>query len=401
MTFIKTPVKGMRDMTPQDMELREYVLSLMQETYQKFGFERIQTPAVEHIENLTSKQGGDNEKLIFKILKRGEKLSLDDIKNEDELVDAGLRYDLTVPLTRFYANNMNELSSPFRAFQTGNVYRADRPQKGRYREFMQCDLDMFGEKTNLAEIEVITAIITFLKKLDFKGFTIKINDRRILLKMIEHAGFNMEDADSILISLDKLDKIGVEGVKEELLTNNQDEEKVNNYLNMFQRELQVKDFCKQFSMDESVVKSLEEIMDSVGSITGAKLVFEPTLVRGMGYYTGPIFEIHVDDLASAIGGGGRYDKMVEKYSGVPTPACGFSIGFERLVLLLSERGFEIPTKKDKLAIILNHEDQKLEAVKYAQEQREKGIIVKVVNRSKNLKHQIDVLEKSGYTWKEW
>ena len=169
MAFIKTPTKGMRDMTPQEMELREYVLSLMQETYQKFGFERIQTPVVEHIENLTSNQGGDNEKLIFKILKRGEKLSLDENTSENDLVDSGLRYDLTVPLTRFYANNMNNLPTPFRAFQTGNVYRAERPQKGRFREFLQCDLDMFGEKTNLAEIELITAVITFLKKLDFKG----------------------------------------------------------------------------------------------------------------------------------------------------------------------------------------------------------------------------------------
>ena len=401
MTFIKTPVKGMRDITPQEMELREYVLSLMQETYQTFGFERIQTPAVEHIENLTNKQGGDNEKLIFKILKRGEKLSIEETTSENDLVDSGLRYDLTVPLTRFYASNMNNLPTPFRTFQTGNVYRADRPQKGRYREFMQCDLDMFGEKTNLAEIELITAVITFLKKLDFKGFTIKINDRKILLSMIEKVGFPSEETDSILISLDKLDKIGLSGVREELLENNHEPEKVEKYLSFFEKKLTIDEFCKQFEMDEKIVKNLEEIMSSVSDITGATLEFEPTLVRGMGYYTGPIFEIHVEDLASAIGGGGRYDKMVEKYAGVPTAACGFSIGFERLILLLNERGFEIPRESKKLAIILNHEDQKEEALKFAQQEREKGSIVKVVNRSKNLKHQIDVLEESGYTWKEW
>ena len=401
MAFIKTPTKGMRDMTPQEMELREYVLSLMQETYQKFGFERIQTPVVEHIENLTSNQGGDNEKLIFKILKRGEKLSLDENTSENDLVDSGLRYDLTVPLTRFYANNMNNLPTPFRAFQTGNVYRAERPQKGRFREFLQCDLDMFGEKTNLAEIELITAVITFLKKLDFKGFTIKINDRRILLKMIEQVGFSSEEADSLLISLDKLDKIGMSLVQEEMIRNQHDEKKVEKYLSFFEKELPIRDFCKQFEMDETIVKNLEEIMENIGIITGATLEFEPTLVRGMGYYTGPIFEIHVSDFSSAIGGGGRYDKMVEKYAGVPTPACGFSIGFERLLMLLMERGFEIPKKSQKMAIILNHEDQKQEALQFAKQEREKGTIVKVVNRSKNLKHQIDVLEESGYTWKEW
>ena len=335
------------------------------------------------------------------ILKRGEKLSIEETTSENDLVDSGLRYDLTVPLTRFYASNMNNLPTPFRTFQTGNVYRADRPQKGRYREFMQCDLDMFGEKTNLAEIELITAVITFLKKLDFKGFTIKINDRRILLSMIEKVGFPSEEADSILISLDKLDKIGLSGVREELLENNHEPEKVEKYLSFFEKKLTIDEFCKQFEMDEKIVKNLEEIMNSVSDITGATLEFEPTLVRGMGYYTGPIFEIHVEDLASAIGGGGRYDKMVEKYAGVPTAACGFSIGFERLILLLNERGFEIPRESKKLAIILNHEDQKEEALKFAQQEREKGSIVKVLNRSKNLKHQIDVLEESGYTWKEW
>ena len=401
MTFIKTPVKGMRDMTPKEMELREYVLSLMNETYQNFGFERIQTPVVEHIENLTNKQGGDNEKLIFKILKRGEKLSLEESKTVDDLVDAGLRYDLTVPLTRFYSNNMNNLPTPFRTFQTGNVYRADRPQKGRFREFMQCDLDMFGEKTNLAEIELITAVITFLKRLDFKGFTIHINDRRILLKMIEYVGWNQEEANSILISLDKLDKIGLEGVKEELLNNGYDPEKIDKYLSFFANRSSLLEFCSQFDMEDSIVQNLIEIMEMVKETTGAKLLFDPTLVRGMGYYTGPIFEIHVEDLESAIGGGGRYDKMVQNYTNVAVAACGFSIGFERLILLLEERGFQIPSPKAKHAIILNHDDQKMEALKEANKLRNDGKIVKVLNRSKNLKHQIDVLEESGYTWQEW
>ena len=376
MSFIKTPIKGTRDFLPEDMALREYVLKIMKETYASFGFEIIGTPCLEHIENLTSNQGGENEKLIFKILKRGEKLNLENIKDQGDLVDSGLRYDLTVPLSRFYANNMNELNNPFRAFQTGFVWRADRPQKGRYREFMQCDLDIFGEKTNLAEIELITAVTTFLKNLNFQNFQIKINDRRILTSMVKFSGLPMEKTDEILISLDKLDKIGFDGVKEELLKNNFEEEKIEKYLNLFQKDSQkITDFCKGLELDESVVKNLEEIMHIVSQNVEANLVFDPTLVRGMSYYTGPIFEISVEDLGSSIGGGGRYDKMVEKYANISVPAAGFSIGFERLVLLLKERGFKIPKNKEKIAYIINQLDEE--------------------------KNKKETLENDGYTIIEW
>ena len=400
MSFIKTPIKGTRDFLPEDMALREYVLKIMKETYASFGFEIIGTPCLEHIENLTSNQGGENEKLIFKILKRGEKLNLENIKDQGNLVDSGLRYDLTVPLSRFYANNMNELNNPFRAFQTGFVWRADRPQKGRYREFMQCDLDIFGEKTNLAEIELITAVTTFLKNLNFQNFQIKINDRRILTSMVKFSGLPMEKTDEILISLDKLDKIGFDGVKEELLKNNFEEEKIEKYLNLFQKDSQkITDFCKGLELDESVVKNLEEIMYIVFQNVEANLVFDPTLVRGMSYYTGPIFEISVEDLGSSIGGGGRYDKMVEKYANISVPAAGFSIGFERLVLLLKERGFKIPKNKEKIAYIINQLDE--EIFKKIQEERNAGKIVKIAYRNKNYKHQKETLENDGYTIIEW
>lgn len=400
MAFIKTPVKGTRDFMPEDMALREYVLSVMKDTYQKFGFEIIATPCLEHIENLTNKQGGDNEKLIFKILKRGEKLDLENINNVDDLVDTGLRYDLTVPLSRFYANNMNELNSPFRAFQTGFVWRADRPQKGRFREFMQCDLDIFGEKTNLGEIELITAVITFLKKLNFQNFQIKINDRRILTKMIEYSLLPMEKTDDILISLDKLDKIGFEGVKEELLNNNYEKEKIEKYLNLFTKDTtDVSKFCQEFSMDEDIVNNLQEIIKTVTNLTDAKLSFDPTLVRGMSYYTGPIFEITVEDLASSIGGGGRYDKMVEKYANISVPAVGFSVGFERLILLLKERGFIIPKKEEKIAFIIKEHNK--EIFEKAKTERENGKIVKIVYRNKNFKFQKEQLEKDGYNIIEW
>ena len=399
MSFIKTPVKGTRDFLPNDMALREYVLKVMKETYQNFGFLIMGTPALEHIENLTSKQGGENEKLIFKILKRVEKLDLANAKSVDDLVDSGLRYDLTVPLTRFYANNMNNLPSPFRAFQTGFVWRADRPQKGRFREFMQCDLDILGEKTNLAEIELITAVLSFLKKLDFKGFEIKINDRRILLQMILAAGLPLEKADSILISLDKMDKVGIDGVKKELLENGFLEEQVDAYLSLFNNKGSVREFCASFQMAEDVILNLEEIIDTVASISDAKLVFDPTLVRGMSYYTGPIFEIKVDGFEASIGGGGRYDKMVEKYANIAVPAAGFSIGFERLLLLLNERNFVIPEEKKKKAYILTAQNKKVwEKVKA---EREAGVIVKIAYRNKNYKFQRESLEKDGYEIIEW
>ena len=213
MALKKKPVTGMKDILPAEMAIRDYVIRLIKETYGTFGFSSIETPCVEHIENLSSKQGGENEKLIFKILKRGEKLKLDTAETEADLVDGGLRYDLTLPLSRYYSNHANELPSPFKALQMGNVWRADRPQRGRYRQFMQCDIDILGEPTNLAEIELILATTTLLGKLDFKNFTIRINDRRILKAMAAYSGFAPESYDTVFITLDKMDKIGLEGVR--------------------------------------------------------------------------------------------------------------------------------------------------------------------------------------------
>ena len=395
--IIKTPTKGMRDFLPEEMALREYVLNVMKETYKAYGFSLIGTPVVEHIENLTSKQGGENEKLIFKIMKRGEKLNLDNITNENDLVDSGLRYDLTVPLTRLYANNMNELPHPFRALQIGYSYRAERPQRGRYRELMQCDLDILGEKTNLAEIELMMAVTSFLEKLDFKGFKIRINDRRILLKMVSFVCLPEDKLDSILISLDKMDKIGLDGVREELIKLSLDKEKVDAYLNLFSKQdTDLKNFCAQFKMDEEVVSNVHFIMNTVSNNTNATLVFDPTLVRGMGYYTGTIFEIEAEGLSSSIGGGGRYDKMIERYVNTSVPAVGFSIGFERLLLLLQERGFKIPTNETKKAYVISDENLLETTLHHAKDLRSKGEIVKILYKTKNFKFQKESLEKEGY-----
>ena len=398
MNYIKTPTKGMRDFLPKEMALREYVLKIMKETYENFGFEMIGTPSVEHIENLTSNQGG--EKLIFKILKRGEKLENANKDDLDSLVDSGLRYDLTVPLSRLYANNMQNLSFPFRAFQTGYSYRAERPQKGRYRELMQCDLDIIGEKTNLAEIDLITAVITFLQKLDFKHFKIKINDRRLLKALILYANIPLEKMDQVLIILDKLDKIGLDNVKEELLKLDIATDSVSKYLEKVRNlNLDVRSFCENLPIEEEVINNLEEIISCVCQNVKAEIIFDPTLVRGMGYYTGPIFEIEAEGLESAIGGGGRYDNMIGNFINETIPACGFSIGFERLVLLLEERGFEIPHFKEKYCYLIDKNadiNVKQEIIKEAYQKRLENQIVKIVTKSKNYKFQKESLEKDGY-----
>lgn len=401
MTFIKTPVKGMRDFLPKEMAMREYVLSVMKDTYENFGFQLIGTPTVEHIENLTSKQGGENEKLIFKILKRGEKLDLENIQSENDLVDAGLRYDLTVPLARLYAGNMNNLPMPFRALQIGYSYRAERPQRGRYRELMQCDLDILGEKSNLAEIELISAVVTFLKRLDFKSFTVRINDRRILTRMIEVVGLPEEKQEDIFIALDKMDKIGIEGVREELLKLELDSTKVDAYLAFFANTTDFATFCEQIHLDNDVRIFMEQILDNVKKVQDVTLVFDPTLVRGMGYYTGPIFEIAADGLASSIGGGGRYDTMIEKFANVSVSAVGFSIGFERLLLLLQERDFRVPVVKEKKAFVFQNDEKLSELLSMVKDLREKGQIVKVVRKSKNFKFQRESLINEGYQVEEW
>ena len=233
MALAKKPVNGMKDILPEEMQIRDYVMNVIKETYRSFGFTPIETPCMENIANLSNKQGGENEKLIFKVLKRGEKLKLETAQTENDVVDFGMRYDLTVPLARFYSNNANNLPSPFKALQMGNVWRADRPQRGRYRQFMQCDIDILGEQSNLAEIELILATTTTLGKLGFKNFQIRINERRILKAMAAYSGFAEESYDTVFIILDKMDKIGMDGVAEELAKNGYAQESIDKYLSLF------------------------------------------------------------------------------------------------------------------------------------------------------------------------
>lgn len=408
MALKKKPVTGMKDMLPREMQIRDYVIRLIKETYGTFGFSSIETPCVEHIENLSSKQGGENEKLIFKILKRGEKLKLDTAECEADLVDGGLRYDLTVPLSRYYSNNVSELPSPFKALQMGNVWRADRPQRGRFRQFMQCDIDILGEPNNLAEIELILATTTLLGKLDFKNFTVRINDRKILKAMAAYSGFEKKDYDDVFIILDKMDKIGLDGVEKELQEHGYPKEAVEKYLQLFKEitnDIEGVRYCKEKLegyLEEATADGLEMIIASVDSVKEAdfKLSFDPTLVRGMSYYTGTIFEIAMDEFGGSVGGGGRYDEMIGKFTGQPTPACGFSIGFERIVMLLLERGYEIPDNKEKLALLIEKgmpQEKMLEVLAFAKEQRAAGKQVMLSIMKKNKKFQKEQLSQEGYT----
>ena len=438
MAMKKKPVTGMKDILPREMEIRDYAIGLIKDTYKTYGFTSVETPAVEHIENLSSNQGGENEKLIFKILKRGDKLTsavgkLADGSGDGEnavpdagiLTDSGLRYDLTLPLSRYYSNNANDLPSPFKALQMGNVWRADRPQRGRFRQFMQCDIDILGEPGIIAEIELILATTTLLGKLDFKNFTIRINDRRILKAMAAYSGFEESQYDTVFIILDKMDKIGLEGVKEELIKEGYDEAVVEKYLGLYARLVgeegenasavsnddkakisienirSIKEELGDF-LDGDVAENLSTIISSVEGAKGADfgISFDPTLVRGMSYYTGPIFEISMDEYGGSVGGGGRYDEMIGKFTGQPTPAVGFSIGFERIVMLLLENNFQVPGSGSKKAYLVEKNmpaDKMQKIMALAKEEREAGTIINVSIMKKNKKFQKEKMQEEGYT----
>ncbi|WP_458458126.1 histidine--tRNA ligase [Pseudobutyrivibrio sp.] len=410
MALNKKPVNGMKDILPYEMEVRDYVTSIIKETYRSFGFTPIETPAMESIGNLSNKQGGENEKLIFKVMKRGEKLNIPEATTEEDVVDFGMRYDLTVPLCRFYSNHANELTSPFKSLQIGSVWRADRPQRGRYRQFTQCDIDILGEPSNLAEIELILATTTTLGRIGFKNFEIRINERRILKAMAAYAGFAEEDYDSIFITLDKMDKIGLDGVSKELLEAGYPQESIDKYVDLFDALDNVKDVAAGMEillsklgefLDEEVANWMREIATAVNATKEAEfeLVFDPTLVRGMSYYTGTIFEIAIPEFGGSCGGGGRYDKMIGNFTGQNTPACGFSIGFERIILLLMEQGFKVPGANKKVAYLVEKgypADKLAEVMAQAKTARANGETVLVVRMNKNKKFQKEQLSAEGY-----
>lgn len=398
----------MKDILPAEMQIRDYVIGLIKETYKGFGFTPIETPCVENIANLSNKQGGENEKLIFKIMKRGEKFNLEKAACENDLADSGLRYDLTVPLSRFYSNNAANLPKPFKALQIGPVWRADRPQKGRFRQFYQCDIDILGDPTNLAEIELILATTTLLGKIGFSGFKVRINDRRILKAMAKFSGFPEDRFDEVFIILDKMDKIGLDGVAEELKKAGFAQESVSTYLDMFgqleQEENGISYIGQKLAdvMEGNATDNLQQIVSTVEQTTSSSfdIVFDPTLVRGMSYYTGTIFEIEMEGFPGSVAGGGRYDEMVGKFTNMQTPACGFSIGFERIVTILLDNGFQVPGSGQKKAYLIEKgvsAERMGQALAKAMEERSNGRQVLVTQMNKNKKFQKEQLIAEGYT----
>lgn len=393
--YTTLPPTGMRDFLPKEKEIREYVMREIRDEYKRSGFTEIETSYIENIGNLTGGDGGENTKLIFKIMMRGEKLQNADFSNPEELADYGLRFDLTLPLVRFYANNRNELPTIFKALQMGPVFRAERPKKGRYRSFAQCDIDIIGDESNLAEIEIIQTIASTLKRLSFKGFTIKINDRRILKALVSHAGFSEDEFGDIAIILDKLDKIGRSGVMDELVNKGYDAAKVDELMRLSDT-LSTEGLEGMKTICAEGYENLTEIIEVISALQDDFTIeFDHTLVRGMGYYTSTIFEITYGDLGYSIAGGGRYDKMVGKISGVEVPAVGFSIGFERIVdLLLSEN--RIDQSGVKIALLVDERSSMVDAVKKAIALRSEYEVVSLYRLKKKLGKQLGQLERSGY-----
>lgn len=392
--FGKLPAKGMRDFLPEECEKREKILDAIKKVYGSYGFVSIETPCVEDIRLLEGKNGGENEKLIFRILKRGEKL---EESQNGELCDLGLRYDLTLPFTRYYANNSGTLPAVFKAMQTGYVWRADRPQKGRFRQFMQCDIDIIGEKSALAECELIAATAETLDVLGVKGFTVRINDRRILRHLAESAGFDEKTSRDVFIILDKSDKIGLDGVKKELSAIDPvSAEKLVSVMGAL-REGGTEALRAAFHADcPEATENIEKILD-ISRAGGVSCVFDISLIRGMDYYTGTIFEVGVDGLGYAVGGGGRYDKLVGKYIGKDIPACGFSIGFERIVSLLSEKGLKAE-KPGGTAIVAERNDSEdiLALMMKKQKEIRKTMRASVFYKAKNFRAQLDSFRAQGY-----
>ena len=397
-----TSVKGTNDYLPNEVEIRDYLQERILSVYKENGFEHIITPAIEDIENLDKSDGGENLNLIFKIMKRGDKLdkalaSGVTAANENELADMGLRYDLTLPLSRYYANNKDKLTLPMKCIQIDRVYRAERPQKGRLREFIQCDIDIIGSESNDSEIELILTTTKALDAIGLKNYKVKLNDRRLLRAVLQSFGFAENDLDSVCITFDKMDKIGLTGVVEELTEKGFAKDAVDN----FEKFLSEGDFTleslKSRLEDKTPAESLEHIIDTVNELTGNafELVFDLSLVRGQGYYTGTVFEVESIDFKGAVAGGGRYDHLIGKFLNEDIPAVGFSIGFERIFGILMNNGISIEQRADKIAVV--YEDGQLkDAVKAADALRAQGKIASLYIKPKKLGKFLNKLEERGY-----
>lgn len=390
-----TTFKGTNDYMPEETLLRDYLLNKILDVYRSAGFSRITTPVIESIENLEKSDGGDNLNLIFKIMKRGDKLkkALEN-GNFDSIADCGLRYDLTLPLVRYYSNNKENLPNPFKVIQADRVYRAERPQKGRLCEFMQCDIDIIGTKSETAEIELIHTTAKALLEIGISDFKIRINDRRILKNILIYSGFEKDKLDTVCVTFDKLDKIGIDGIKEELFNKGFDGNVINKFIQFLTGDGITLESVKICVENIHLADTLKKIIDISNELSGGKysVYYDASLVRGQGYYTGTVFEISCDEFGGSVGGGGRYDNMVGSFLGQDIPAVGFSIGFERIFSILSERGNNNYAKK-KVAVLYDENEIK-DAILYRESLKDydAGLFIK----SKKIGKQFENLAKNGY-----
>ena len=393
------PVRGTEDYLPRQMEIREYVKAHILKTYKKYGFMQIGTPILENINLLLGSDGGDNLKLIFKVLKRGEKLDLTkENLTERDIVDVGLRYDLTVPMVRMFCNNQNSLPMPFKSIQIDYSFRADRPQRGRGRQFIQCDIDILGDPTCNAEIDILNTTAKTFLGLQFEGFKIKLNDRRILSQIIASVGFEKESEKDICVCLDKLDKIDVAGVSEEMVARGFDQTKTQKLMQI------VAEIKKQgigavtkYGVQESLVQEVQNVLNSVNALSDGKYVaeYDISIVRGQGYYTGMVYEFYMPNFRGACAGGGRYDNMVENLTGKSVPAVGLGLGFEPTCLLFAENNNAISRSKN-IAVIYRPEEDFVEVLKYIDTFGE-NVNGSAIQAKKNLGFQLKTLKENGYT----
>jgi len=405
MKIDNSPARGMRDLLPADVAVRDHVLESIVGVYRWFGYQRIETPALENIDRLQSGQGADNEKLIYQVLRRGLPPEVAAATPLRELVDLGLRYDLTVPLTRFYGNNHASLPMPFRSLQVGPVWRAERPQRGRYRQFYQCDIDMIGEPSVLAEAELIEATTEALAAVGLTGTTVRLSDRRFLAALAAEVGIPEESQDAFFIALDHLDRIGWDGVRSELLALGIPAASVSAVQDKIQGLTDVSAETLATALSDSLPKLAGSVIDDLSATASCldRLAserplswrFDPALVRGMGYYTGQVFEIVHPDGSGSVAGGGRYDKLIGRSLGHDVPACGFSIGFERIVDLLSRQA-----SRDAMAVLVEADVPVVDALQVARDLRGEagpGQVVETVRRSGKFGAQLKRLETAGFT----
>ena len=403
MKIDNSPARGMRDLLPADVAVRDHVLESISAVYRRFGYQRIETPALEDIGRLQSGEGADNEKLVYEVLRRGLPPRVEAGTALRDLVDLGLRYDLTVPLTRFYGHNHAKLAMPFRSLQVGPVWRAEKPQRGRYRQFYQCDIDMIGEPSVLAEAELIEATGLALAAIGLEGTTIRLSDRRFLAALAADSEVPEASWDAFFIVLDKLDKIGWEGVRSELAglglsaaVISAVEEKIESLVGVPASKLADALAEAVPGLAAPVISDLASTVSCLDRLAAERSLsweFDPTLVRGMGYYTGQVFEVTHPDVTFSVAGGGRYDKMIGRSLGHDVPACGFSIGFERIVDLLSEEA-----ARDAVAVLVEPDVPMADALAVAREMRSEqpGVVVETVRRSGKFGAQLKRLEGAGF-----